>query len=35
MNLRPYFGFQKFVIVDGLAIKFFFNTIPNTIKYLL
>ena len=31
MTTRPYIDFQKFVIADGLIIKFFFNTITDFI----
>ena len=32
MTVRPYFGFQKFFIIDGFAIKFFFNTISDHLQ---
>ena len=29
ITVRPHFGFQKSFNVDGLAIRFFFNTITD------
>ena len=35
MTVRAYFGFYKFFIVDGLAIKPFFNKIADFIPNII
>ena len=35
ITVRFYFGFQKFVMVDRFATKFFFNTIADSISNII